>query len=113
MVDEPLHGIENVAELTRGSRHRRDADGAALPLVLVIHLGDRDVEPVAEPVDDRADRRPLGLERPALRDVEVEADRGRVHVPIFAPVRVRDGPRQAGSSTTTGISRSVLDWYEP
>src|SRR4051794_16293836 len=104
MVDEPLHGIENVTELPRGSRYRGDADGAALPLVLVVDLCDRHVEPVAEAVDDRADRRPLGLERTALRDVEVEADRGRMHGAIFAPVRAADAPRQAGSSTTTGIS---------
>ena len=51
-----------VAELTRGSRHGRDPEGAALPAVLVVDLGDRDVEPVAEPVDDRTDGGALGLE---------------------------------------------------
>jgi hypothetical protein len=104
--------------------HDRDTDRGALPLVLMVDLGHRHAVAVAQPVDDRTDGRALHLERPALRDVEIEADRGRVHCVIFAPadasrantIPTPGGKRapgeraQAGSSTTTGISRSVLVW---
>ena len=84
-LDEALDVVEHVAEMTVGRGHDRDADRGPLPLLLVVDLRDRDPEPVAQPVDDGPDRGPLDLERPALRDVEVEADRGRVHGHSLAP----------------------------
>ena len=87
----------------------RDADRGPLPLVLVVDLGDRDLEAVAQAVDDRAERGALRLQRPALRDVEVEADRGGVHAAIVAP-RARDlraWQIRSGAAQPTRCARSL------
>ena len=83
--DEPLDGREHLPRCAVAPGDHRDADRGPLPLVLVVDLGDGHAEPVPQPVDDRADRGALGLQRPALGHVEVEADRGRVHHPIVRP----------------------------
>src|SRR5918994_6477397 len=51
-------------------------DRSPLPLILVVDLRHRQPVLVAEPVDNGPDRAPLRLQRPALWDVEVEADGG-------------------------------------
>ena len=56
---------------------------AALSLTMVVPAL---ASTVAQTVDDRTDRGPLHLERPALGDVELEAEGGRVHRPILPPV---------------------------
>ena len=62
----------------------RDAELGPLPLILVADLGDREVVAVAQAVDDRPDGGALHLEGPALRDVEVEPDRGACIYTIVA-----------------------------
>ena len=91
--DVPLHGREELAEAPVGRRHERHRDRSSLPGVLVIDLGDRDSKTVSEPVDDGPEHRALRLERPALGDEELEANRGGVHISI---VRADGGP---GAST--------------
>ena len=81
---EPLDRVEQLLHPAVALGDHRDTDRGPLPLVLVVDLGDRDAEPVAQPVDDRADRRPLRLQRPALRHVEVEGHGGGVHRSIVA-----------------------------
>ena len=57
----------------------RDTDRGPLPLVEMVDLGHRHVEAVPQTVDDRPDRRPLGLQRAALGHMEIETDRSRMH----------------------------------
>ncbi len=78
----PWRALAQLRVARRDDGHR---DRAALPLVVVVDLGDRDVEPVPQPVDDRADRGALRLQRSTLRDVQIETERGCVHLAILAP----------------------------
>jgi len=94
-VDEPLDGGEDLAEAAVALGDRGDAERGPLPPVVVVDLGDRHPEPVTETVDDRPDRGALGLQGAALRDVELEAERGSVHVTIV-PVATPDGARRGG-----------------
>src|SRR4051794_11703128 len=93
--DETLDAVEQFLYPAVALRNDRDRDSGALPLVLVIDLGNRDPEAVPQPVDDGTDRRPLRLQRAALRNMEIEAHRGRVHAFILTAPR---GPRLSGSS---------------
>ena len=96
--DEALDRVEHLLQMRSRSVHQCHADRGALPRVLVIDFGDRDLEPVPEPVDDRADRGALRLQRPTLGDMELETHRGRVH---------DNGPlAPAGVHYTRAISRS-------
>ncbi len=83
--DEPLDRREHLAHLRVRAADDGDADRGALPRVLVVDLGDRHAVAMTQPVDDRTDRGALGLQRSALRNVQVEANGGRVHPAIFAP----------------------------
>ena len=74
-VEQRLHPAVALGD----DRHR---DLGPLPLVVVAGLGHRDPEPVAQAVDDRADRGPLRLERAALGNVEIEAHGRRMHAPM-------------------------------
>ena len=67
----------------RPPRSRRVATGP------VVHLGHRDAVPVTQAVDDRADRGALGLQRSALRNVEIETDSGCMHRAHLRAVRIR------------------------
>src|ERR1700733_7998276 len=74
--DESLHRREHVSHLMLAAPDHRDTDRSSLPLILVVDFGDRNRKAVAQPVDDRADRGALGLERTALRCVEIETSGG-------------------------------------
>src|SRR5438105_3759926 len=54
---------QEFAELRIRPGDGRDRDRCALPLIVMIHLCHRDPEPVAQPVDDRADDGALGFQR--------------------------------------------------
>lgn len=82
--DESFHRRQNLSEVPVALGDDCHCDRAALPLVLMIDLRNRDPEPVAETINDRADCGALGLERAALGNVEVEACGGRVHDPYCA-----------------------------
>src|SRR3954453_3283655 len=72
---EPLDLVEHVAYLRFTSAHDRDRDAGALPLILMRDLGDRHTEAAADPVDDRADRGALRLERATRRHMKIETHR--------------------------------------
>ena len=65
----------------------RDRDRGALPLVVMVDFGDRNVEAVTQAVDDRTDRGALRLQRTTLRDMQIETGGGGVHPCILAPLR--------------------------
>lgn len=83
-VDEAPDVLDDVVQLPVALGYHRHRDGGPLPLSVVVDLGDGQAVPVAQPLHDGADGGALGLQRPAGRHMEVEADRGRVHGTIFA-----------------------------
>src|SRR6266511_2036536 len=85
--DIPLQGVEDLGEVMVALGHHGHGDGRPLPPVLVVDLGHRHVVPVPEGVDDGPDGGALRLERPAGRDMQVEAQSGRVHITTLAARR--------------------------
>ena len=110
--DEALDPVEQVLHPAVALGDDRHRDLGPLPLVLMGDLGDRDAEPVAQAVDDRADRRPLRLEGSALGDVEIEAHRRRVHGVIVAlgrgGSRVEAQAASRMSTTNTRVSVPLM-----
>src|SRR5262245_40840284 len=82
--DVALDPVEDLPQVTVALGDDRDRDRRALPRVLVIDLGHRDLHAVAQAVDDRAQHRALRLQRAALRHEELEADGCGVHTTIVA-----------------------------
>src|SRR5215470_4959869 len=72
-----LHEVDDLLDLlvhvTAVRAHHRQGDGGALPEVLILHLGDRDVEPGLQPVGDATEHLPLRLQRAGVRDLQCEA----------------------------------------
>src|SRR5438105_12125546 len=85
---EPLDRGEHLTELRIAARDDGRRDRGTLPLVLVVDLGHRDPEPVAQPVDDRADGGALRLQRSTLWHMQIETNGGGVHNAILAPPAV-------------------------
>src|SRR4029453_12277922 len=59
-----LHEVDDLLDLlvhvTAVRAHHRQGDGGPLPEVLILHLGDGDVEPGLEPIGDPTEHLPLG-----------------------------------------------------
>ena len=113
--DEPLDRGEHFAHLGHAAPDHRDSDRRPLPLVLVIDLGDRDREPVPQPVDDRTDRGALGLERSTLGNVEIEASGRSVHGRSLARQfrHRRFGCQPRGSSTSSPATIAGMPTITP
>src|SRR3989337_2804965 len=76
--DDAGHHLVGVA-LAGG--HAGDAERDHLPAVVVVHLGDGDVELVVQPRDERLDHAPLVFERVVLGQAEPDAAEADGHAP--------------------------------
>ena len=95
--------MQDIVEVVRRAPDGGEAQPGPLPLLLVRHLGRRHLKPPAGALDDGPDGRPLLLERVAVRNVEVDLERGHVHATILP------GPcayAHSGTGQVRGISRS-------
>ena len=114
-INEALDRIKDLAQMSVGRGDDRYTNGGSLPLVLMVDLRHRNVETMAESVDDRTDCGALDLEGPAFGNMKIETHRGRMHSRHLRTDGVNDlgfmaGPNEPdqGVSTMTGISRSVF-----
>src|SRR5262245_23072054 len=73
LLHEVDHLLDLLVHVTAVRAHHRECDGGALPEVLVLHLGNRDVEPGLEAVGDATEHLPLRLQRAGVRDLQGEA----------------------------------------
>src|SRR5215510_14848904 len=84
-MDDGVHLLVRLAALVG---HHRQADGRLLPQIIVVHLGDRDVEASLEAVDGPAQHLPLGFEGTALGNGEGETSYADDHL---APLAISRG----------------------
>src|SRR5262249_23480354 len=83
-VQVALRLVEQLLGLAVLARDAREREPAALPELVVVDLGDRDPEPVLELRLRRLDELPLALQRPGLREVQLDGE--DAHVPRPHPV---------------------------
>jgi hypothetical protein len=57
-----------------------DADGRQLPGIVIVHLGDGDIEPAADPTNDGLDHLPFPLEGHVFRDAQADPSDADIHV---------------------------------
>jgi hypothetical protein len=86
--DEPFGRVEHVGDVPNARTDRGDAEASALPVVLVVDLGHRDREAVAEALNDRSNAGSFGFEGTSLGDVQVDGQCCRVQVQAATP-RIR------------------------
>src|SRR5438105_2911338 len=99
LLHEVHHLVDHLVGVPRVVRDARDGEGRALPGVVMVHLGDRDVEAPPHLVLQALEDVALALERADLREVELEDAephaRGR-----HAPIRSAAGRRRPTAEGT-------------
>jgi len=72
--DEARQVIHRTFERTELATHERSGESCPLPELVVVGLGDRRPEPLSQLCLQRLNILPLPLERPALREMQIDLD---------------------------------------
>src|SRR5205807_9984324 len=72
---EPLHGLQDVCDVTRTASDSREPQLSSLPFVLIPNFGGSNLIPAPGAFEDRLDEGPLLLQRVAGGEMEGDAER--------------------------------------